>query len=149
MSQFEYTPDVDVKIHEAGAIKLLCTAFLSHESGLPEWLKNSSDAYNREDAPGNKRIIVLIFDVNKRNMKPSISCLDFSGMTSRMIEDDFRFWASPDAAKGAKTAPVQGGHGNGGKCYMTQMYEEYAQIYTVKQGKGNIYGVMGGSVRFG
>jgi hypothetical protein len=29
---------------------------------LPEWLKNSADAYAREDAPESKRVIVVIFD---------------------------------------------------------------------------------------
>jgi hypothetical protein len=150
MIQFEYTPDDDALIHEVGAIKLLCTAFVSHDSGLPEWLKNSADAYAREDAAEKKRVIVVIFDYGRKNIRPSISCLDFSGMTSSMIIDNFRYWASPDAAlQGAKTSAVQGGHGNGGKCYMTQMFEDYAQLYTVKQDKGNIYGVKGGSIRFG
>lgn len=150
MSQFEYIPDDDVRIHEAGTIKLLCTAFLSHESGLPEWLKNSADAYAREDAPEQKRVIVVIFNFGRKSLRPSISCLDFSGMTSNTIIDHFRNWASPDAAlQGAKTSAVQGGHGNGGKCYMTHMFEDYSQIYTVKQGKGNIYGVKGSSIRFG
>jgi hypothetical protein len=150
MSQFEYTPDDDVRIHEAGTIKLLCTAFLSHESGLPEWLKNSADAYAREDASEQKRVIVIIFNFGRKSLRPSISCLDFSGMTSNTIIDHFRNWASPDAAlQGAKTSAVQGGHGNGGKCYMTHMFEDYSQLYTVKQSKGNIYGVKGGSIRFG
>ncbi|MBW1932804.1 MAG: hypothetical protein JRI56_07285 [Deltaproteobacteria bacterium] len=150
MSQFEYTPDDDVRIHEAGAIKQICTAFLSHESGLPEWLKNSADAYVREDAPLEKRVIIVFFDFGRKNTKPSISCLDFSGMTSHMIETYFRFWASPDAAKQeAKNVSVQGGHGNGGKCYMTQMFKDHAFLYTVKNNKGNIYGVRGGEVRFG
>ncbi len=145
-----YTPDEDIKVHEEGAIRLICKAFQSHESGLPEWLKNSSDAYAREDAPENKRVIVLIFGPGHRGMTPSISCLDFSGMTSNMIEQNFRHWADPEAAsRGSKTTRIQGGHGNGGKCYMTQMFEEYALIHTVKKGKGNRYGVVGGSIRFG
>jgi len=32
---------------------------------------------------------------------------------------------------------------------MTQMFEDYALIHTVKNGKGNRYGVAAGSVRFG
>ena len=150
MNKFEYTPDDDFIINKPGTIKLLCTSYLSHESGLPEWLKNSADAYAREDAPEQKRVIVVIFNFGRRSLNPSISCLDFSGMTSNMILDHFRNWASPDAAlQGAKTSAVQGGHGNGGKCYMIQMFEDYAQLYTVKQGKGNIYGVKGSSIRFG
>ncbi|MBW1998607.1 MAG: Ig-like domain-containing protein [Deltaproteobacteria bacterium] len=150
MTQLNYTPDDDVKVHEEGAIRLICKAFQSHESGLPEWLKNSADAYAREDAPEAKRVIIVIFDYGRKDFKPSISCLDFSGMTSSMIEQSFRIWADPEAARrGAKLPAVQGGHGNGGKCYMTQMFEDYALIQTVKEDKGNRYGVVAGSIRFG
>lgn len=150
MTQLTYTPDEDVKVHEEGAIRLICKAFQSHESGLPEWLKNSADAYTREDAPEAKRVIVVIFDYGRRSRRPSISCLDFSGMTSTMIDQNFRIWADPEAARrGAMSIAVQGGHGNGGKCYMTQMFEDYALVHTVKRGRGNRYGVVGGSIRFG
>jgi hypothetical protein len=93
MLRFDYTPDEDIKVHEEGAIRLICRAFQSHENGLPEWLKNSADAYAREDAPESKRIIVLIFNHGRKGVKASISCLDFSGMTSAMIEQNFRIWA--------------------------------------------------------
>ncbi|HWP60173.1 MAG TPA: Ig-like domain-containing protein [Candidatus Acidoferrales bacterium] len=150
MNQLTYTPDEDIRVHEEGAIRLICKAYQSHENGLPEWLKNSADAYAREDAQEAKRAIVVIFDYGRRGIPPSISCLDFSGMTSAMIEENFRIWADPEAAqRGAKTTAIQGGHGNGGKCYMTQMFEDYAQIYAVKKKKGNRYGVVGGSIRFG
>src|SRR6266851_2042899 len=150
MAQLTYTPDVDLKVHEEGAIKLICKAFQSHESGLPEWLKNSADAYARENAPEDKRVIIVILDHSHRGVRPSISCLDFSGMTSTIIESNFRVWADPEASqRGAKSASVQGGHGNGGKCYMTQMFQDYASIHTAKQGQGNRYGVVGGSIRFG
>jgi len=150
MAQLTYTPDVDLKVHEEGAIKLICKAFQSHEGGLPEWLKNSADAYARENATEDKRVIVVIFDYGHRRVRPSISCLDFSGMTSTVIEENFRVWADPEASqRGAKSVAVQGGHGNGGKCYMTQMFQDYALIHTAKGDHGNRYGVVGGSIRFG
>jgi len=150
MAVLNYTPDEDIKVHEEGAIRLICRAFQSHENGLPEWLKNSADAYSREDAPEAKRLIIVIFDHGRIGSPPSISCLDFSGMTSPMIEENFRVWADPEAAqRGGKLVSVQGGHGNGGKCYMTQMFESYAVLQTVKQGRVNHYGVTGGSIRFG
>ncbi len=150
MTRLVYTPDEDLKVHEEGAIRLICRPFQSHEDGLPEWLKNAADAYGREDLPETRRIIVVVFDGGRKGSSASISCLDFCGMTSNVIERDFRIWADPEAARrGARGTVVQGGHGNGGKCYMTQMFEEYASLYTVKQGKGNRYGVVGGSVRFG
>jgi hypothetical protein len=150
MTKLIYTPDEDVKVHEEGAIRLICKAFQSHESGLPEWLKNSSDAYAREDVPERKRIIVVIFDYGRKDVSPSISCLDFVGMTSATIEQYFRKWADPEAARGeSKATGIQGGHGNGGKCYMTQMFEDYALIHTVRKGKGNRYGVVAGSIKYG
>lgn len=150
MDRFVYTPDLDLKVHEEGAIRLICRAFQSHENGLPEWLKNSADAYAREDAPEAKRVIITIFNFDKSAARPSISCLDFSGMTSQMIEENFRIWADPEAAlRGAKAAGIQGGHGNGGKCYMTQMFEDHALIRTVKRDNGNCYGVEAGSLKFG
>src|SRR5712691_3098898 len=103
MAQLIYTPDEDVKVHEENAIRLICSAFQSHESGLPEWLKNSADAYARDDAPQAKRVIVVIFDYGRKGHSPSISCLDFVGMTSVAIEENFRIWADPEAAaRGAK-----------------------------------------------
>ena len=150
MSKLKYTPDRDIKVHEEGAIRLICKAFQSHESGLPEWLKNSADAYARENSPETKRVLVIIFDFGRRKYKPSISCLDFSGMTSDVIDNNFRIWADPQAAlRGAKSTAIQGGHGNGGKCYMTQMFEDYSLFRTVKRGKGCNYGVTSGSVKFG
>jgi len=150
MEKLTYSPDEDIKVHEEGAIRLICKAFQSHENGLPEWLKNSADTYARENAPEPKRVIIIIFDYGRKGVVPSISCLDFSGMTSSMIEQNFRIWADPEAAiRGAKATRIQGGHGNGGKCYMTQMFDEYALIHTIKKGMGNTYGVVAGSIRFG
>jgi hypothetical protein len=147
---FRYTPDKDLKVHEEGAIKLICAPFQSHESGLPEWAKNSADAYAREDSPEKRRIIVIIFDYGRKNVSSSISCLDFVGMTTEDIENYFRHWADPNAAvRDKKRGSIQGGHGNGGKCYMTQMFTDYSQVYTVKNAKGNRYGVPGGSIKFG
>jgi len=147
---FTYTPDKDLRVHGEGAIRLLCSPFQSHENGLPEWVKNSADAYAREDAPEGKRVLIILLTHGRLGRRPSIACLDFCGMSSQTIEDSFRVWADPEAAaRGGRGPRVQGGHGNGGKCYMTQMFEDYAFIYTVKDGRGNHYGVKGGSIQFG
>jgi hypothetical protein len=147
---FQYTPDEDIRVHEEGAIRLICRAFQTHENGLPEWIKNSSDEYARTDTPPEDRVIVVLFTSTGSGASPTISVLDFNGMTSTAIETDFRVWADPEAARrGAGVAAVQGGHGNGGKCYMTMMFDEHALIHTVKNGRGNRYGVRGGSFRFG
>lgn len=43
MAQLVYIPDEGVKVHEEGAIRLICKAFQCHENGLPEWLKNTAN----------------------------------------------------------------------------------------------------------
>ncbi|MBC8217894.1 MAG: hypothetical protein H8E73_05460 [Planctomycetes bacterium] len=149
MSDFKYTPDKEQKVHKQGAISLICKPYQSHQNGLPEWCKNAADAYGREDAPPERRAIILLFSDRKALGSPSIACLDFVGATSGDIEKYFRQWADPDAAKQNAKSKVQGGHGNGGKCYMTQMFEEYAVFHTVRDNKGCRYGVEGGSTRFG
>ncbi len=150
MTKLRYTPDRDLKVHEQGAIRLICASFQSHEAGLPELLKNAADEYARHNFPEEQRVIVLILSQGGRGSVPSISVLDFSGMSSRVIEEHFRIWADPEAAtRGLRHSGVQGGHGNGGKCYMTQMFDDHALIRTVKGGKRNCYGVVSGSVVFG
>lgn len=149
MPEFRYTPDEDIQVHEEGAIRLICGPFQSHENGLPEWLKNSADAYAREDAPQDRRVIVVIFNYGGGH-RPSISCLDFSGMTRAMVEENFRVWADPEAARrGFLADRVQGGHGSGGKCYMVQMFDSHAVLHTVKGKRGNRYGVASHSLKFG
>lgn len=150
MSDLTYTPDDDIAIHREGAILQLARNFRSHEIGLPEWAKNSADAYVRQDVLPEARIIVLIFDDGRPDFPASISCLDFVGMTSDEIEQYFRIWADPDAAaRGEEGVDFQGGHGNGGKSYMSQMFDDYSYIYTVRNGQGCKYGVPGGGFRFG
>ncbi len=142
----KFTPDKEVKIHEENAIKLICSAFRSHEAGIPEWVKNSADAYARINAPSDQRIILIIFQQKSRIKPSAIACLDFVGMTTSDIEDRFRHWADPNAAAaGIDSDEIQGGHGNGGKCYMTQMFDEYALLHAVRGGKGNRYGFKSGS----
>jgi hypothetical protein len=145
-----YTPDSDVAVHAEGAIRLICTSYQSHESGLPEWLKNAADVYVRNDVPAQRRIIVLFLNRGKKGKPGSIGCLDFYGMTSNILENEFRKWADPGAAtRDGASEDIQGGHGNGGKCYMTQMFEQYAEIVTVRNGHANRYGVNAGSIAFG
>ena len=153
MSVFNYVPDEEIQIHRENAIRHMCQAFLSHENGLPEWVKNSTAAYLRDGREPSKRVIVLLFAGRQRSAPPSIACLDLVGMSSTQIERDFKHWADPDAAlregnRGVRIGEL-GGHGNGGKCYMTQMFEEFSYLRTVRNGFGSTYGVPGGAVRFG
>ena len=66
MDELIYTPDEDVKIHKENMIRLTCKGFQSHEAGLPEWLKNSADAYAREDAFEEKRSIIVILNQGRK-----------------------------------------------------------------------------------
>ena len=153
MDQFTYTPDEQIQIHRENAIRHMCRPFLSHENGLPEWVKNSAAAYLREEREPVMRAVVLAFSHQLGSSHAAIACLDFVGMTSTQIERDFRRWADPDAATRASSESVQlgelGGHGNGGKCYMTQMFEHHSTLHTVRNGLGCRYGVKAGSVAFG
>ena len=98
----------------------------------------------RQGRRPDRRVIVLLFCDRKSLGSPSIACLDFVGATSGQIEKYFRHWADPEAAVQDSGTKVQGGHGNGGKCYMTQMFTDHAVFHTVRNGRGCRYGVKGG-----
>ena len=153
MANFKYTPDEEITIHKVQAIRHMCSAFLSHENGLPELVKNSAAAYLREGRGGEDCVIVVTLANAKPGRPATIGCLDFVGMTSEQIEKNFRFWADPNAAdrsgKLRGSMGELGGHGNGGKCYLTQMFKDHAVLHTVRGDSGCCYGVKGGSVAFG
>jgi len=150
MPDFKYTPD-SLEIHSEGAIKQLVRSFGSHEAGIPEWAKNSADAYARKNTSPKERYIVIIMSDSRRKGQTSISCLDFVGMSSGDIDTFFRIWADPEAAGRGRSgvSGIQGGHGNGGKAYMSQMFDEFAYIYTTRRSKGCRYGVPSGKYIFG
>src|SRR5207247_548689 len=104
------------------------------------------------DAPLEQRVIIIMLHSDSKSFPSSVSVLDFNGMTTTVVEKDFRVWADPEAAQRRRPKgklDVQGGHGNGGKCYMTMVFDEHALLHTVKAGKGCRYGVRGGTVQFG
>jgi hypothetical protein len=143
-SGIQFTPDAHVQVHQEGAIRLLCAQFRSHEDGLPEWLKNSSDQYTRlSSLPPEDHVIVLLLQDGSKTNSAMVGCLDFGGMSTSDIEDKFRRWADPEAA--GSEAEVEGGHGNGGKCYMTQLFADYSYIHTLSGGRGSRYGFVGSS----
>ena len=112
-----------------------------HAKGLAEWLKNSSDAYLRESVPDADQFIVVRFFENGSSLA-RIECIDFVGMKKKQIDDAFKRFFDPEAAKkGAKQANLKtlGGHGNGGKFYMRQMFKS-SRAMTYRDGKMNIFG---------
>jgi len=112
-----------------------------HAKGLAEWLKNSSDAYLREGVPDADQLVIIRFTENGKALT-QIECIDFVGMRKKQIDDAFKRFFDPQAAKkGAKQPDLKtlGGHGNGGKFYMRQMFKTSRAI-TYRDGLMNIFG---------
>jgi hypothetical protein len=113
----------------------------SHEKGLPEWIKNSTDAYIRRDppVPDDEQHIVLHFRDGRKGEPATFECIDFCGMSSDEIDKALKRWGDPKAASRGQNKRVFGGHGNGGKFYMRQMFER-SHFITLRNGKLNIFG---------
>lgn len=112
----------------------------SHEKGMAEWLKNSVDAYLRERTPDSNQIILFGFLDSRGNNDPlRIECVDFVGMTTLDIQKALKRWGDPKAAKRGLNIRTFGGHGNGGKFYMRQMFKE-SYFVTYRSGRLNIFG---------
>ncbi|MFA6486130.1 MAG: hypothetical protein WCX97_01595 [Candidatus Magasanikbacteria bacterium] len=109
-----------------------------HEKGIAEWIKNSKDAYTRSDLPDSEQNIILRF-VDGKQDDAAFECIDFVGMSDTDIDKAFKRWGDPEAAKRGLKKRVYGGHGNGGKFYMRQMFEK-SHFVTYKDGKINIFG---------
>ena len=113
-----------------------------HAKGLAEWLKNSCDAYLREKTPDDEQFMIVRLVEDSHRHLSRIECIDFVGMTKGQIDDAFKRFFDPQAAKkGAKEAQIKtlGGHGNGGKFYMRQMFKTSRAI-TYRDGQMNIFG---------
>lgn len=108
----------------------------SHEKGLSEWLKNSVDAYLREKTDDSVSHIVFRFT---ESVEITFECIDFVGMTSDRINKALKRWGDPEAARSGTTRKTFGGHGNGGKFYMRQMFRE-SHFITYRKGKLNVFG---------
>ena len=109
----------------------------NHEKGLAEWIKNSADAYTRHGASDHEQYVFVRLNDSKK--PATIECIDFVGMNSSEIESAFKRWGDPEAAKRGLKKKVYGGHGNGGKFYMRQMFGE-SYFITYKEGNLNVYG---------
>jgi hypothetical protein len=115
-----------------------------HAKGITEWLKNSVDAYNNSDFNDSDQIMIISLKIGANDYIKKISVLDFHGMSKVKIDTAFKDWFSPDAAgltnnltKAANK--TFGGHGNGGKFYMRQMFATSNAI-TYYKGRFNIFG---------
>lgn len=111
----------------------------SHEKGLAEWLKNSVDAYRRMGESDKNQYISFRFTDETKSSPSTIECLDYAGMDLQDIEKALKWWGDPNAAKRGQKVKVYGGHGNGGKFYMRQMFQS-SHFVTYKKGRMSIFG---------
>ncbi len=91
----QFEKDEKIRIHAKGAIAQFCSAFRSHEQGLPEWFKNSNTAYANANAASEDRVLTLFFGSKSR--EKYIAVLDHVGMTVEDIEKRFSDWGNPEA----------------------------------------------------
>ncbi len=115
-----------------------------HAKGIAELLKNSVDAYNLEGTPDEQQIMYIFLNVNKNNLIQSIEVLDFVGMDRGKIDAAFKRWFDPTAAKKISkdkrgNIKTLGGHGNGGKFYMREMFKT-SRLITYRNKKLNSFG---------
>jgi hypothetical protein len=114
-----------------------------HAKGTAEWLKNSLDQYLRlrergaEPRQGGWPVIIDLIDGTSARNGPHLAVIDFGGATLSSIDRFFLEWGSRSAAThgGTATAAVTGGHGNGGKFYMREMWRDGARLLTWRDGK--------------
>ncbi len=111
----------------------------SHEKGLAEWLKNSIDAYLRIKFADKDQHVIFRFAEGNSSNPSTIECIDFVGMTHTDIQKAVKWWGDPNAASRGLNVRVYGGHGNGGKFYMRQMFRS-SRFITYRDGKLNIFG---------
>jgi hypothetical protein len=118
----------------------LGTSFrFDHAKGLAEWLKNSVDAYIREEVPDSEQFVFLRF-LSKTTTSPfKFECIDFIGMSHGDIVKAFKPWGDPEAASRGTGFRTYGGHGNGGKFYMRQMFTA-SRFETYRKGRLNVFG---------
>lgn len=112
----------------------------SHAKGLAEWVKNSADAYaTTTKTKDSEHYILLRFKEANPKRDSVFECIDFVGMTRDHIDKAAKIWGLPTAAKKGTNKPTYGGHGNGGKFYMRQMFKR-ARFITYRGGLLNVFG---------
>lgn len=109
-----------------------------HVKGIAEWLKNSVDAYIRSNVSDCDQVVIIRFTDSNKD-QATIECIDFNGMTSNDIDKALKRWGDPEAAKKGLKKRVYGGHGNGGKFYMRQMFN-ISYFVSFKEGVLNVFG---------
>ena len=93
-----------------------------HAKGLAEWIKNSADAYATARVKDSQQYVLLRFKQGNPKRESVFECIDFVGMTKKDIDKALKVWGLATAAKKGTNLATYGGHGNGGKFYMRQMF---------------------------
>ena len=115
-----------------------------HGKGVAEWLKNSLDAYlrsvvqGRESRPGGWPVVLWIMNGGRGKRGPNLALIDFSGASFEQLDQFFLHWGDTAAATlGGAVRPggLTGGHGNGGKFYMREMWKDGARFLTWRDGR--------------
>ncbi len=115
-----------------------------HGKGIAEWLKNSLDSYlrlrsaNLESRKGSWPVVVDLVDGDKTRPGPNLIVLDFGGTSFEAVSEFFLRWGDTAAATHGKkfaAAAVTGGHGNGGKFYMREMWKNGSRFCTWRDGR--------------
>ena len=115
-----------------------------HGKGVAEWLKNSLDAYLRSVAQGHERrtggwpTVLWLMNGGKGKRGTNLAVIDFCGASFDELEKFFLYWGDTAAATlgGRVKAPgITGGHGNGGKFYMREMWKDGARFLTWRGGR--------------
>lgn len=112
-----------------------------HAGGVAEWLKNALDNYLRlraagnEPLPGGWPVILAMTDARSTKDGPNLAVIDFGGTTLADIDEFFLHWGSRSAASLGNrfdSAALTGGHGNGGKFYMREMWRDGSRFLTFR-----------------
>jgi hypothetical protein len=114
-----------------------------HAKGTAEWLKNSLDHYLRlheagaEPWSGQWPVLINLIDGGKGLPGPNLAVIDFGGASYDDVQHFLLHWGDRSAATHGhtSTAHVTGGHGNGGKFYMREMWRDGARFLTWRDGK--------------
>jgi hypothetical protein len=118
--------------------KIAAREFADLKNGIPEWIKNSNDAYVRTNRPKGERPIVVIYCATTKDYGvPAFACLDLVGMSAEDLAK-LKRWGDPNAS--GFGSGITGGHGNGGKSFATAGFRGPTIYYTLKNTVGNIYG---------
>lgn len=132
--QAEISPDILDTIGKTFKFK--------HPKGIAEWLKNSLDQYLRlvavgkESRTGSWPVYLCLINGTTKSTGPNLALIDFGGTSYTNVKSFFLLWGSRSAAShgGANNASVTGGHGNGGKFYMREMWRNGARMTTWRDG---------------